>query len=386
MVVKIDSFAQRDRLGATSKAPRWVIAFKYAAEQMQTVLRACDWQVGKGGTLTPVARLEPVFIAGTTVSNATLHNIDQIRRLDLHIGDTIVLEKAGEVIPYIRQAVPEKRPKGAKPIEAPRKCPSCGTPIEKEEGTPYVRCPNESCPGRLRERLKWFVGRNQMDIENVGEALIDQLMDHGLVKTFADLYRLTKQQLVELERMGEKSAQNVVDSIQGSRSRGLDRLLAGLGIRHVGNRVAHVLASHFGSLDALAKATTDELSAVHEIGEVIAQSVHDFFQSEVGRDAIAQLKTVGIDPIIEKPSQGVGEEKLPLSGQTVVVTGSLAKFKRPEIEALIVKLGGRASGSVSKKTSFVVAGADAGSKLDKAKELNVPVLTEEEFIQRIGTK
>jgi DNA ligase (NAD+) len=384
MVVKVDSFAQRKRLGVTSKAPRWVIAFKYAAEQMQTVLNTVDWQVGKGGTLTPVARLEPIFIAGSTVSNASLHNIDQIRRLDLHLGDTIVLEKAGEVIPYVRQAVPELRPKGAKPIELPKKCPSCGTPVEKEEGTPYVRCPNEACPGRLRERIKWFVGRNQMDIENVGEALIDQLMDHGLVKTFADLYKLTKEQLVELERMGEKSAQNVVDSIQGSRSRGLDRLLAGLGIRHVGNRVAHVLASHFGSLDALAKATPQELSNVHEIGEVIAKSVYDFFQSPVGAQAIRKLQEAGINPEMETPAATTGSDgQLPFSGMTIVVTGSLEKFKRNEIEEMIVTHGGRAAGSVSKKTSFVVAGADAGSKLDKAKTLGVPVLTEDEFLERV---
>jgi DNA ligase (NAD+) len=198
MVVKVDSFRQRDILGATSKAPRWVIAFKYAAEQMQTVLLSVDWQVGKNGTLTPVARMEPVFLAGTTVSNATLHNLDQIRKLDIHLGDTIVIEKAGEVIPYVRQAVPEKRKKGAKPIEPPKKCPSCNSPVEKEPDGPYIRCVNPDCPAQLRERLKWFVGRNQMDIENVGEALIDQLLDAGLIKSFADLYRLKKEQLLKL--------------------------------------------------------------------------------------------------------------------------------------------------------------------------------------------
>jgi len=385
MVVKVDSFAQRKRLGVTSKAPRWVIAFKYAAEQMQTVLKEVDWQVGKGGTLTPVGRLEPVFVAGSTVSNASLHNIDQIRRLDLHLGDTIVIEKAGEVIPYVRQAVVEKRPKHAKPIELPKKCPVCSTPVEKEEGTPYVRCPNEDCPGRFRERIKWFVGRNQMDIENVGEALIDQLMDRGLVKTFADLYRLTPDKLLDLERIGEKSAANVVESIRESRTRGLERLLAGLGIRHVGNRVAFVLASHFGSLDALAAASPEELSSVHEIGDVIAQSVHDFFHSKSGSAAIEDLKKVGLNPNMEKVAAATGsrDASLPFAGMSIVVTGTLEKFKRPEIEAMIVKLGGRASGSVSKKTAFVVAGADAGSKLDKAKELGLPVLSEVEFLKRV---
>jgi DNA ligase (NAD+) len=381
MVVKVDSFAQRETLGATSKAPRWVIAFKYQAEQMQTVLHEVDWQVGKGGTLTPVGRLEPVFLAGTTVKNATLHNLDQIRKLDLHIGDTIVIEKAGEVIPYVREAVPEKRPKGAKTVQAPTKCPSCGSKVEKEEGTPYIRCINPECPAQFRERLRWFCGRNQMDIENVGEALIDQLIDAGLVKTFADLYRVTKDQLLELERMGDRSAQNVVDSIAQSKDRSLDRLLAGLGIRHVGNRVAYVLATQFGSLEALSAATAEQLSEVHEIGDVIAQSVHDFFHGAAGKHTIAELKSVGIDPRFKKAASS--GPKL-LEGKTVVVTGSLEHFKREEIERLIVELGGRASGSVSKKTSFLVAGQDAGSKLDRAKEIGVEVMSEKDFMRLIG--
>ena len=382
MVVKVDSFKQRDRLGVTSKAPRWVIAFKYQAEQMQTVLNAVDWQVGKGGTLTPVGRLEPIFLAGSTVSNATLHNIDQIHRLDMHYGDTVVVEKAGEVIPYVSQVVAEKRPKGAKPVEAPKKCPSCHSDVEKEEGTPYIRCVNPECPAQFRERLKWFCGRGQMDIENIGEALVDQLITAGLVKTFADLYRLKKESLLELERMGEKSAKNVLESVEGSRKQGLDRLLAGIGIRHVGNRVAYVLASHFGSLDALAAATTESLSAVHEIGDAIAESVHDYFHSKAGEHTIAELKSVGVDPRMAPPPAPETVGGLPFAGKTIVVTGSMEKFTRPQIEEMIVKLGGRASGSVSRKTSFLVAGADAGSKLDKAKTLGIEVLTEEEFLAR----
>jgi DNA ligase (NAD+) len=382
VVIKVDSFAQRDRLGATSKAPRWVIAFKYPAEQMQTVLKDVIWQVGKGGTLTPVADLEPVFIAGSTVRRATLHNIEQIERLGLKIGDTIVLEKAGEVIPYVVQAVPEKRPKHAKDIVGPRACPCCGAPVVKEKDTPYIRCVNPACPAQLKERIRWFCGRNQMDIENLGEALVDQLVDRGLVKTFADLYRLKWEQLVDLERMGEKSAENVIAAIADSRTRGLDRLLAGLGIRHVGNRVAYVLAEHFGSLDAIAKASEAELSAVNEIGPVIAESVYDFLHNPAGQNAIRQLKEMGIDPKMEKRRAEAGA--LPLAGQTVVVTGSLEKFDRKEIEELIVKLGGKAAGSVSKKTSFVVAGEAAGSKLEKARELGVPVLTEAEFIEKVG--
>jgi DNA ligase (NAD+) len=383
MVIKVDSFAQRQKLGATSKAPRWVIAFKYAAQQMQTVLREVDWQVGKGGTLTPVARMDPISLGGTTVKNASLHNIEQMQKLDIHLGDTIVVERAGEVIPYVRQVVPQKRPKGAKPIVAPQKCPSCGAKVHKETDTPYIRCDNPACPAQFRERLRWFCGRNQMDIENVGEALVDHLIDAGLVKTFADLYRLTKPQLMDLERMGDKSAQNVLDSIGQSKGQPLDRLLAGLGIRHVGNRVAFVLATNFGSLDELGAASVEELSSVHEIGDVIAQSVHDFFRSPAGRDAVAQLKSVGVNPKMDKPPPAAD---LPLAGQSIVVTGTLEKFKRDEIEQLITQLGGRPSGSVSKKTGFLIAGADAGSKLDKAKQLGVPVLTENQFLQKIGRK
>ncbi|HXE55956.1 MAG TPA: NAD-dependent DNA ligase LigA [Tepidisphaeraceae bacterium] len=385
MVVKVDSFEHRERLGVTSKAPRWVIAFKYPGEQQQTILRDVEWQVGKYGTLTPVARLEPVFIGGTTVSNATLHNIDQIKNLDLHIGDTVVLERAGEVIPYVVQAMKEKRPKDARPVHAPKTCPCCGAKVEKEEDKVALYCLNPECPAQFREKLKWFCGRGQMDIDHVGEKLIDQLIDHGLVKSFADLYRLTKDQLMELQRMGEKSAQNVVDSIQKSRDCSLERLLAAIGIRHVGNRVAFVLAKHFGSLEAIAAASEEQLSDVNEIGPTIAHSVHDFFHNAAGKAVAKELKEIGIDPKMKVERAAEPSADHVLSGQTIVVTGSLEKFKRQEIEELIQKLGGRPAGSVSKKTTFVVAGADAGSKLDKARELGVPVLTEDQFIERIGT-
>jgi DNA ligase (NAD+) len=316
------------------------------------------------------------------VSNASLHNIEQIEQKDIHIGDTVVIEKAGEIIPQVVQVDLTKRPKGAKKIVPPTKCPSCGAKVEKELDTPYIRCVNPSCPAQLKERLRWFCGRNQMDIGRLGEALIDQLVDAGIVKTFADIYRLTKEQLIGLERMADKSAQNVIDSIQASRDRGLDRLLAGLGIRHVGNRVAYVLAAQFGSLDAIGAATCEELNNVNEIGDVIADSVHDFFHNAAGREAIKQLKAVGIDPKFAKPKPAAGA--LPLEGKTVVVTGTMEKLDRKEIEDLIVQMGGKASGSVSKKTSFVVAGESAGSKLDKAKELGVEVISETEFLNRVG--
>lgn len=443
MVMKVDAFEQRDRLGATSKAPRWVIAFKYETEQQPTVLKDVRWQVGKGGSLTPVGDLEPVFIGGVTVTHVTLHNVDQIHRLDLHLGDTIVVERAGEVIPYVVEVEKEKRPKGAKRIEAPTKCPECGTKVEREalpeETVAYrcintacdeffvrhkvkrakvpqacpvcshkvelldegieIYCPNPACPAQVKERLRWYCHRGQMDIEGVGDKLVDQLVEKGLVKSFADLYRLKAEDIATLSSeavqegktvkrtVGEKVAKKVIDNIAASRDRGLDRLLAGLGIHHVGNRVAFVLASHFGSLDAIANASKEELSAVHEIGDVIAESVHDFFHNEAGRHTIKDLKSAGVDPKMEIASAGAGKDgHQPLAGLTIVVTGSLEKFKRQEIEELITKFGGRASGSVSKKTSFVVAGADAGNKLEKARELGVPVLTESEFEARISDK
>jgi DNA ligase (NAD+) len=443
MVMKVDSFAQRERLGATSKAPRWVIAYKYETEQQPTVLKDCRWQVGKGGTLTPVGDLEPVFVGGVTVTHVTLHNIDQIRRLDIHYGDTVIVERAGEVIPYVVEVVKDKRPRGAKPLEEPRKCPECGTKVEREqlpeetaayrctntgcddffvrkkvkraklpEACPVcekkvevldagidIYCPNPACPAQVKERLRWFCGRTQMDIEGIGDVLVDQLVERGLVKTFADLYRLKPDDIAsitsEVEQdgkavtrtVGEKIATKVIASIDNSRERGLDRLVAALGIHHVGNRVAHVLASHFGSLDALAAASKDELSTVHEIGEVIAESVHDFFHNEAGQRAVKELKKAGVDPKMEKPAAtttGAASGGLPFAGKSIVVTGTLETFKREEIEELIQKLGGRPSGSVSKKTAFLVAGADAGSKLDKAKSLGVEVIDEKEFRNRAG--
>jgi DNA ligase (NAD+) len=440
MVLKVDSFNHRDRLGATSKAPRWVMAYKYETEQQPTVLHDVRWQVGKGGTLTPVGDLEPVFIGGVTVTHVTLHNIDQIQRLDIHYGDTVVIERAGEVIPYVVEVVKEKRPKGAKPIEAPRKCPECDTKVEREalpEETAayrcvntdcdefYVRkkvkraklpeacpvcsqkievldagidiyCPNPACPAQVKERLRWYCGRTQMDIEGIGDVLIDQLVGRGLVHTFADLYKLKPEDISnissEVEQdgktvtrtVGEKVANKVVANVENSRTKGLDRLLAGLGIHHVGTRVAYILASHFGSLDAISEASVEALSGVHEIGEVIAESVHDFFHNAAGKKTIAELKKVGIDPQMEKPAAVAGNGELPLAGQTIVVTGTLVRLQRDEIERLILRLGGKAAGSVSKKTSRVVYGDKAGSKLDKARELGIPTTTEDEFIQMIG--
>lgn len=380
MVVKVDSREHRETLGYTSKSPRWVIAYKYPAEQVQTTLNDVTWQVGKNGTLTPVAELEPVFVAGTTVKRASLHNIEQIQRLDLHIGDTVTVEKAGEIIPQVVGVDATKRKKGSVLVSAPGKCPSCGTPVEKEPDGPYIRCENPACPTQLKERLRHFTARAQMNIDRLGEALIDQLVDAGKVKTFADIFRVTKEDLLSLERMGEKSADNVIASIASSKDRPLDRVLAGIGVRHVGNTVSRLLANAFGSFDGIAGATLEQLSTLDGVGDVIAQAVFDFVHSEVGQQTIADLKSVGIDP---KQERSTDAEQI-LAGQSIVVTGTLAKFDRHQIEELILSLGGKAAGSVSKKTSFVVAGENAGSKLDKAQSLGVPVLTEDEFLAKIG--
>lgn len=440
VVVKVDHFAHRDRLGTTSKAPRWVIAYKYETEQQPTELHEVRWQVGRGGSLTPVADVEPVFISGVTVSHVTLHNIDQIRKLDVHLRDTVVIERAGEVIPQVVEVMADKRPKGAKPVTAPTKCPECGAkteweaypqdvvawrclnrecedfytrhrvktaklpgecpicqqPVERLDKGIDIYCVNPECPAQLKERLRWFCGKGQMDIEGMGEAMIEQVVDGGLVQTFADLYALKVEQLAMLgsevtqnektvkRTVGEKVAQKVIDNIQRSRQQGLDRLLGALNIRHVGNRVAHVLASHFGSLESLGAAAQEELSAVDEIGEVIADSVHDFFHNDAGRAVVEELKAAGIDPQMAKPTVRAGA--LPLEGQTVVVTGTLPTLERAAIEAMIVQLGGKASGSVSKKTSFVVAGESAGTKLEKAKALGIPVLDEAGFLKKVGAQ
>ncbi len=383
MVMKVDDFDQRDTLGTTSKAPRWVIAFKYETEQQPTILKGVRWQVGKAGNLTPVGDLEPVFIGGVTVTHVTLHNLDQIERLDLHAGDAVVVERAGEVIPYLVEALPEKRKKGAKPIQPPAECPSCGAAVVRDQGTPYIRCPNPACPAQIKERLRWFCGRTQMDIQGLGDKLVDQLVDSGKVHTFADLYSLALPDFEALERMGEKSAQNVLDEIAKSRTRPLTRVLAGLGIAHVGTRGAMVLAGHFGSLDRIGSATPDQLSEVNEIGPVIAQSVYDFFHNEAGRKAIDLLKAAGINPEMPVASAKPSGPQ-PFAGETFVVTGTLNSMKRPEIEALIAELGGKASGSVSKKTSYLVAGEEAGSKLEKATALGIKVLSEKEFLKLAG--
>lgn len=378
LVIKINDLNQRDLLGVTSKSPRWCIAYKYAAQQAQTRVLSVDFQVGKLGTITPVANLDPVLLAGTTVKRASLHNFDQVARLDLHIGDLVTVEKAGEIIPQVVAVDTAKRPPDAQPIHPPQKCPACGEEVVKDEGGVYLRCVNDACPAQIVERLRFFCGRDQMDIEGAGEVLVQQLIDAGLVKSHADIFRLAQRRddLLKLERMGEKSVDNLLAGIETSKTRPLARVLAALNIRHVGATTAELLADHFADADAILAADEDTLQQVEGIGPEVAASVRAWFSSDYGRRTIHELAQVGVNlkqPRRQRATTG------PLVGRTVVVTGTLEKYSRSQIEQLIKDHGGKPSGSVSKKTDYLVAGAEAGSKLEKAKELGVKVLSERDF-------
>jgi len=378
MVIKVNRFDQRDVLGATGRAPRWCISYKFPAERAETVVESIDVQVGKSGILTPVANLTPVQLSGTTVKRASLHNFDELRRLDVRQGDTVLIEKAGEIIPQVVEVKKQLRPAGASPFKIPKKCPNCGSSVAKDEDGVYIRCLNSDCLGQLKERLRYFAGRGQMDIENLGEALIEQLVDSGLVKNFADLYKLQKAELVELERMAEKSAANVIEAIEKSKTRPLWRLIAALGIRHIGGQSAQILAEHFGSLDAIVAAGRETLENIDQIGPTMAESVYEYFRNEKNRAVIEGLLAAGVKP--ERPKIKRMDK---LAGKTIVVTGTLESFTRQQAEQTIRQAGGKASSSVSKKTDFVIAGENAGSKLDKAKKLGVTVINEQQFLEII---
>ncbi|MBI3119975.1 MAG: NAD-dependent DNA ligase LigA [Candidatus Hydrogenedentes bacterium] len=377
LVIKVDSAAQRRRLGATSKAPRWVIAFKFPAEIAQTKLLNIKIQVGKSGALTPVAEMAPVRLAGTIVKRATLHNFEDLAKKDVRIGDTIEVQKAGEIIPQVLRFVPEKRPADAQSFPLPRECPVCGTEVHKDPDSVCLRCLNLACPAQVKERLEHFASRKAMDIEGLGPALIAQLVAQKLVTAPADLYQLDVETVAHLERMAEKSASYLIQAIEESKSRPLGRLLFALGIRHVGSRTGEVLAEHFGTMDALMSASMEELTQIHEVGDVLAKSVYDFFETEENRALIAQLGAAGLN--MREETRGAKEEAQTLAGKTFVVTGTLENYSRDEIQSRIKQLGGKATGSVSKSTNYVVAGENAGSKLDKAQQLGIPVLTEAEF-------
>ena len=376
LVLKVNSFEQRERLGSTTKSPRWMIAYKFEKYEATTRLNEILVQVGKTGTITPVADLQPVELAGTTVSRASLHNADEIGRKDVRPGDMVVVEKAGKIIPHIVRVEKHER-KGEPPkFKFPTTCPECGSKLAKDEGGVYIRCLNVNCPAQLKERIRYFAGRNAMDIEGLGDKLVDQLVSTKMVGGYGDLYRLDPHQLGELERMGRKSTEKLLAAVEASKTRGLARLLAALAIRHVGNRVAAVLADRFKSIDALARASVEELSSINEIGPIIAQSVYDYLHSPFGAETVADLRRIGVEM---ETAAAESETPQTLAGKTLVVTGTLTRYSRDEIKELIAQHGGRAASSVSKNTDYVVAGEKAGSKLAKANELGVAVIDEGQF-------
>ena len=381
MVVKVDDWEHRRLLGATSKAPRWVIAYKFPADVAQTTLLDILVQVGKSGALTPVAVLEPTPLAGTIVKRASLHNFEEVERKDLRVGDLVEVQKAGEIIPQVIRAIPEARPAGTHPSTPPAQCPACGSRVHKDPEGVFYRCLNATCPAQVKERLEHFASRAAMHIEGLGPALIEQLVDKGLAKKPADLYALTPETLASLDRMGKKSAANLVTAIQESTTRPLHHLMLGLGIRHVGARTAQALAARFGTLDAVMNATEESLTSVEDVGDTVAKSIKDFFEVDENRSLVEALRHAGL--CFETSSGGSFSGKKTLIGKAFVVTGTLKSGSREEIHARIQELGGRVSGAVSKKTDFLVAGENAGSKLDKARELGVTVLDEEHFLQMI---
>src|SRR6266568_477453 len=372
VVIKVNSTALHRQLGFTGKAPRWAIAYKYAARAGITKIEDILVQVGRTGKLTPVAALKPVPIGGTTVSRATLHNMDEIERLGVKIGDWVEVERGGDVIPKVTRVLEDKdHPRGHKSFRMPEKCPVCGGQVVRTEGEADHRCVNANCPAKLRETILHFASRGVMNIDGLGDALVNQLTDRGMVRNVADIYKLTKSDLLKLERMGDKSAQNVLDEIENSKELPLEQVIYGLGIRFVGERTAQFLAEHFGSMDALITASEQELLEVNEVGPRIAESIAQFFREPRNRELIKQLREAGLKFTGKKKERGTK-----LAGKTFVLTGTLAHYTRDEAKKMIEDAGGKVTGSVSKKTDYVVAGADAGSKLDKAKELGVKVIEE----------
>lgn len=378
VVVKVNSLDLQNRLGYVARSPRWAVAYKFPAMQETTKILDIIVQVGRTGALTPVAIMEPVEVGGVTVSRATLHNEDEIRRKDIRIGDTVVVQRAGDVIPEVVQVIKEKRTGDEREFVMPSKCPECGGEVERPEGEAVARCVNLACPAQLKERIVHFASRGAMNIEGVGPAQVDQLVDKGLVRDPADLYLLKMDDLLLLERMGKKLASNILEAIEKSKNTTLPRLIYGLGIRHVGEHVAQVLADHFGSLEALENASYEELCGIPEIGPVIAKSIATFFAQPENRAVLEKLRKAGVIP------KTVSRTGATLAGKTFVFTGGLKTMTREEAEEKVRLLGGRAASSVSRNTDFVVAGEGAGSKLEKAKELGITILTEDEFIRMIS--
>ncbi len=380
VVIKVNSTGIQNELGFTSKAPRWAIAFKYPARQETTVVNDIRVNVGRTGALTPVAFLEPVQVGGVTVSRSTLHNMDEVERLGVQIGDTVLIERAGEVIPHVLKVV--KEGKNRRPFHMPAKCPECGSAIHHVEGEVAYRCVNAACPAKRKESLLHFASRHAMNIDGLGEKIVDQLVDKGLVKDVADLYSLKEDEVAGLERMAEKSAQNLLEEIEGSKKSSLARLIYALGIFSVGERTGQLLAEQFSSLEELAAAKEEQLEAVHEVGPKVAASIVEFFSEPANRQLIKKLNKVGVHPTAEK--RQVKSDKL--AGKSFVFTGGLANRSREEAGELVQQHGGKVSGSVTKKIDYVVVGTDPGSKYDKAKELGVKILSEGEFEKLVGAK
>ncbi len=376
-VVKLNDWRLQEELGFTQRFPRWAIAMKYPAEEVPTTVQQVTFQVGRTGAVTPVAELEPVQLAGTTVARATLHNDDRISELDLHIGDTVVVRKAGEIIPEVVRTLAELRPANAEAVQMPTDCPECGQALVRPEGEAVTRCINNACPAIVTGALIHWVGRDALDIDGMGKKLVEQLVDKGMVKSVADIYQLTTDELASLERMGKKSAQNLVQGVANSKTRPWSRVLYGLGIRHVGSVNAQVLTAQFTSVEALSRAEPEAIAQVYGIGDEIAQSVKAWFSNESNQQLVTALQTAGLQFVGEEPAEPLGEQ--PFVGQTFVVTGTLPTLSRNEAKALIEQAGGKVTGSVSKKTSYVVVGEDAGSKLKKAEDLGIALLSEAEL-------
>ncbi len=380
VVIKVNEDRYREILGSTSKAPRWAIAYKFEAEQASTVLESITLQVGRLGSITPVAELKPVSLAGTTVKRASLHNEDEIHRKDIRTGDTVVIEKAGEIIPQVISVVNADRDNRPKPFAMPENCPACNKKLEKFEGEVKWRCVNPECPPQVRERIIHFSSRDAMDIEGLGEAVVDQLVDAGLITTYADLYKLNKEDLIPLERMGEKSAENLISAIDESRKQDFHRVLYALGIRFVGKTVAKDLTSHFKTMDELQSATIDQMTAVDSIGPKIAESVHSFFIREESTQLISRLADAGL----QFEAKSNEQKSSSLEGKKFVLTGSLPSLTRNEASEIIEKHGGKTVSSVSGNTDYLLAGESAGSKLDKAKKLDIPIISEEDLMKMVN--
>ncbi|MDF2523890.1 MAG: ligase, NAD-dependent, partial [Clostridiales bacterium] len=382
-VVKVNSLEQRELLGSTTKTPRWAAAYKYPPEKKQTVIKEIWVNVGRTGVLTPNAVLDPVKLAGSTVGRATLHNMDYIRDKDIRIGDTVWVQKAGDIIPEVVEVVKEKRTGIEKEFIMPEKCPDCGSEVVREEGEAAYRCTGIECPAQLHRSIVHFVSRDAMNIDGLGPAIIEALLDKGFIRGIADLYYLhqRKDEIIKMERMGKKSAENLLNSIEKSKKNNIDRLIFGFGIRHVGLRTAQLLSENFESIDALMQASVEEVVVIPEFGDITAQSVVAFFRHEQTIDTISKLGAAGVN-LMSQGRRQIKDNRF--EGKTFVLTGTLPTYSRSEAEEIIKSFGGKASGSVSKKTGYVLAGEEAGSKLEKAIELGVKVIDEEEFKKMIG--